>query len=225
MNSNTHTKWPRIRESLLVLLVSALSTQHSALPAFAKLETWRQETSSAFAKGHRERVVISDAAGSGSGRRWDRSARSTPTRVWDLAGRADGAVFAATGDAGKVFRREAKGDAPWTVAYDATDTQALALAVLPDGRVFVGTGPTGQVVEVTDPKHPALRPDPGVSTSGTSPPTRTATCTPPPARPASSGSSRPTGNGRSCSTASTPTCSASRSGPTGRSTPAATARG
>ena len=30
-------------------------------PAVAKLETWRQETASAFAKGHRERVVVSDS--------------------------------------------------------------------------------------------------------------------------------------------------------------------
>ena len=82
--------------------------------------------------------------------------------VWDLARGPKGELYAATGNEGKVFRREPNDEAPWTIAYDATDTQALALAVLPDGRVFAGTGPSGQVVEISDPKHPGSRPDPGV---------------------------------------------------------------
>ena len=44
---------------------------------------------------------------------------------------------------GKVYRREEKEDAPWTVVYHAKDTQALALAVLANGHVVIGTGPSG----------------------------------------------------------------------------------
>ena len=41
-------------------------------------------------------------------------------RVWDLARRPGRRrSIAATGDEGKVFRRDAKDDDPWTVAYDA----------------------------------------------------------------------------------------------------------
>ena len=123
--------------------------------------------------------------------------------------------YAATGDEGKVFRREGK-ERAWTVAYDADDTQALALAVLPDGRVFVGTGPSGQVVEVTDPKHPASRPDPGVqyiwdlaADAGRQPLRRDRAD-----RPALEAGGRRQVVAR-CSTASTPTCSASRSAPDG----------
>jgi len=83
-------------------------------------------------------------------------------RVWDLARDRSGAVYAATGDQGKVFRREPTPDAPWTVAYDSSDSQALALAVGPDDTVYLGTGPTGQVVNITDPTHPASRPSPKV---------------------------------------------------------------
>ena len=83
-------------------------------------------------------------------------------RVWDLARASDGTVYAATGDSGKVFRQSTKEAAPWTVALDAADTQALALAATLDGKVFVGTGPGGQLLEVTDPQHPASRPDPKV---------------------------------------------------------------
>src|SRR5262249_39021668 len=74
----------------------------------------------------------------------------------------EGVLLAATGDSGLVFRREPKPDAAWTVAWDSPDSQALALVVCPDGTIFAGTGPTGQVVNLSDPKHPASRPDPKV---------------------------------------------------------------
>ena len=65
---------------------------------------------------------------------------------------------------GKVFRQAGKApaEAAWTVVLDAADTQALCLAATSEGKVFVGTGPSGQVIEVTDPGHPASKPDPKV---------------------------------------------------------------
>jgi hypothetical protein len=151
-----------IPRASLLLLGFFLSTLGIPNLARAKLETWRQETSAAFTKGHRERVVVSDSGRVRLGQALSPLATLEAVHVWDLAQTGQGVLYAATGDEGKVFRREDKDDAPWTVAYDAADTLALALAVLPDGRVFAGTGPTGQVVEVSDPKHPASRPDPGV---------------------------------------------------------------
>lgn len=139
----------------LLLLVAALGGPQSVL---GKLETWRQETSSAFTKGHRERVVISESGRVRLGQSLTPAGKLDAARVWDLARKADGTLFAATGDAGKVFRREAKDDAAWESVYDSHDSQALALAVLPDGRVLVGTGPTGQLVDITDPKHPVTTP-------------------------------------------------------------------
>jgi hypothetical protein len=154
------TDHPRVSRSLLIgLVLSALSIPALAL---AKLETWRQENAAAFAKAHRERVVVSDTGRVRLGQALDPLASLDADQVWNLARTNQGVLYAATGNEGKVFRREPKDDAPWTVAYDATDPLALALAVLPDGRVFVGTGPSGQVVEVSDPKHPGARPDPGV---------------------------------------------------------------
>ncbi|MGE5754978.1 MAG: hypothetical protein ACM35G_04570 [Planctomycetaceae bacterium] len=150
---------PRAGPFLLGFFLSAIGIPNLAL---AKLETWRQETSAAFTKGHRERVVVSDSGRVRLGQALGPLATLDAVHVWDLARTGQGVLYAATGDEGKVFRREDKDDAPWTVAYDAADTQALALAVLPDGRIFAGTGPTGQVVEVSDPMHPASRPDSGV---------------------------------------------------------------
>ncbi len=126
----------------------------------AKVETWRTEGASAFGKGHRDGVVISDGGRVRLAQAIKPTARLDVARVWDLARGKDGTVFAATGNEGKVYRREAGGD--WSVAFGGADSQALSLAVTTDGKVFAGTGPNGSVVEVGDPKHPASRPDPKV---------------------------------------------------------------
>jgi len=143
----------------LFLMVATLT---GAVSAWAKLDTWRQEGTAAFSKHHRERVVISDHGHARLGQALLPTGPLAAERVWDLARASDGTVFAATGDAGKVFRQSTKEGAAWTVALDAADSQALALAATPEGKIYVGTGPGGQVIEVTDPQHPASRPDPKV---------------------------------------------------------------
>jgi hypothetical protein len=131
-----------------------------ASAALAKVETWRHEGVSAFSKGHREGVVISDSGRVRLAQAIRPTASLAAVRVWDLARTRDGAAFAATGNEGKVYRREGTSD--WSVAMDSADSQALSLVVTSDGKVFVGTGPSGSLVEVTDLKHPASQPDPKV---------------------------------------------------------------
>lgn len=146
----------------LVTLTVAALTVAVAASAWAKVETWRQEGAAAFSKYHRESVVISDQGRIRLGQALVPTGPLAAERVWDLVRAGDGTVFAATGDAGKVFRKSTKEGEAWTVAYDAADTQALALAATPQGKVFAGTGPSGLVVELTDPHHPSSRPDPKV---------------------------------------------------------------
>lgn len=130
-----------------------------SLAVAAKVETWRADSSSAFGKGKKERIVVSDSGRVRLGHSLGPVGSMTAARVWDLALGGKGDVYAATGDEGKVFRLD--GDR-WEVVYDAADSQALAVVVTPDGRAFAGTGPSGQVVDLTDPKHAASRPDAGV---------------------------------------------------------------
>ncbi|MGO9598465.1 MAG: hypothetical protein ACLP7Q_10800 [Isosphaeraceae bacterium] len=130
--------------------------------AHAKLQTWRQEGAAAFSKHHREHLVISDQGHVRLGRSLQPTGPLAAERVWDLARGRDGAIYAATGDSGKVFRQEPQKETAWTVALDAADTQALSLVAMPDGKVYAGTGPSGQLIEVTDPEHNASRPDPKV---------------------------------------------------------------
>ncbi len=149
----------RVSTFLMVLLVIAGPL---AGPATAKVETWRQEGPSAFARAHKEGVVISDNGRVRLGHSVAPVGKLEAARVWDLARTADGSILAATGDSGRVYRRGPKQDAAWSVAYDASDSQVLSLVACPDGTLVAGTGPTGQVVNVSDPHHPASRPDPKV---------------------------------------------------------------
>src|SRR5438552_1133255 len=82
------------------------SSGFPACSAWAKVETWRQEGPSAFAKSHRERVVLSDTGRARLGHAVSPVGSVTAGRVWDLARTRDGALLAATGDAGQIFRRE-----------------------------------------------------------------------------------------------------------------------
>ena len=149
------------RRSRRIALVVALIVSFEG-HSFAKLETWRTEGATAFGKAKRDGVVVSDAGKVRLGQSLKSLGTLDATRVWDLLKAPSGELFAATGDEGKVFRREAKEDSPWTVAFDAADTQALSLAIGAERHVFVGTGPTGQVIDLTDPKHPSSRPAPAV---------------------------------------------------------------
>ena len=141
-------------------LIAVLGVFAAATVAIAaKVETWRADSASAFGKGKKERVVISDTGRVRLGHSLGPVGSMTAARVWDLAVGGKGEVFAATGDEGKVFRLE--GDR-WDVAFDAADSQALCVVIRRDGHAFVGTGPSGQIVDLTDPKHAASRPDAGV---------------------------------------------------------------
>jgi hypothetical protein len=130
--------------------------------ALAKVETWRQEGPGAFGKAHRDGVVISDTGRVRLGHALAPLGTVGVERVWDLARTREGILLAATGDGGKVLGREPKVGATWNLVYDSTDSQVLSLVVAPDGISYAGTGPGGQVVNLTDPKHPASRPDPKV---------------------------------------------------------------
>ena len=178
-------------------------------PAWAKLETWRQEGSRGLLQASpRARGDLRSGQASASARPWCPPDRSAAERVWDLARPDQGEVYAATGDLRQGLSpvRPREG-AAWTVVLDAADTQALSLAATPEGKVFVGTGPSGQVIEVTDAEHPASRPDPKVQYIwDLAERRRWASSTRPPDRAASSGSGPATASGRWSWTARRPTC-------------------
>src|SRR4051794_5003050 len=96
----------------LVMVVAGIVVG-SAAAIGAKVETWRHDSASAFGKGKKERVVVSDTGRVRLGRSLGPVGSIAAARVWDLARDPRGAVYAATGDEGKVFRLD--GDR-WDVA-------------------------------------------------------------------------------------------------------------
>jgi hypothetical protein len=62
--------------------------------------------------------------------------------VWALARDGKGALYAGTGNDGRVFRIQ---DGTGTLFYDAPEIEVHAIAAGPDGRVYVGTSPEGKV--------------------------------------------------------------------------------
>ncbi|HEU5117390.1 MAG TPA: WD40 repeat domain-containing protein, partial [Isosphaeraceae bacterium] len=137
----------RMRGLVLSAIVACL---WSGTPANAREELWRQDSSSAFAKGKTERVVVSDSGVIRLGRAVSRVGRLEESHVWDLARSAEGSLYAATGDHGKVYRLEK--DGAWKEVLKVDDTQVLSLATRPDSGFFAGTGPGGHVIEWKDEK-------------------------------------------------------------------------
>jgi hypothetical protein len=163
MSHRAYVPRERLSRSVGCAILATTAMVAGGFPqARAKVETWRQEGAGAFSKAHRENVVVSESGHARLGRAVVAIGAFSAERVWDLAQDRSSSLYAATGDSGRVFRRDPRSGGTWSVACDSGDSQALSLVATPDGTVFVGTGPHGQVVNVSDPKHPASRPGPKV---------------------------------------------------------------
>ncbi len=128
------------RISVLALLTAALPLL-AAQPQFLKLEGARD-----FLEGDTEGISV-DSEGRVRLAPAMRTLHDTESPfVWCLARDGKGAVYAGTGNDGKVFRIGQDGKA--SVAFDAPELEVHALAASPDGRVFVGSSPDGKVYAV-----------------------------------------------------------------------------
>lgn len=125
-------------------LVSCLAMAAGAAMA-AQPQFWRIEGAREFLDGTTEGLSV-DSAG-----RVRLAPVSRPLYdpevpfVWCLARDAKGALYAGSGNDGKVFKVEGgKG----TLFFDAAELEVHALAVGPDGKLYVGTSPDGKVYAV-----------------------------------------------------------------------------
>ena len=150
-------------------IVPARRCHHHARPRYvgdaalrAKVETWRQEGPTAFAKCHREGVVISDNGRVRLGHALAPWGRWRPSGCGTWLKRARGVI--------RGHRRRRQGLSPRAQGRCALGRSSTIRAiprfcrwpVAADGTVYAGTGPNGKVVNLSDPKHPASRPGPKV---------------------------------------------------------------
>src|SRR5262245_27671337 len=132
----------RARIGLVVLLASAL-----ARPALAaQPQFWRIEGARDFLEGDLEGLTV-DSEGRVRLAPAQRSPHNpeTPFVLCRARDNKGGALYAGTGNDGKVFRVE---NGAGTLFFDAQEMEVHALAVGPDGRVYVGTSPDGKVYAV-----------------------------------------------------------------------------
>ena len=128
------------RLALVSCLILAAGAARAAQPQF-----WRIEGARDFLDGTTEGLSV-DSAG--------RVRLAPVTRglydpevpfVWCLTRDAKGALYAGTGNDGKVFKIEGgKG----SLFFDAAELEVHALAVGPDGKLYVGTSPDGKIYAV-----------------------------------------------------------------------------
>ncbi len=154
---------PRIVSLVLIAIVAGrLPEELTDRSVHAKSETWRQEGAPAFARAHREGVVLSDNGRLRLGHAVEPLGKLNVARVWDLARSSEGALLAATGDAGQVHRLGTKPGDAWTLLLDSNDSQILALVAGPGITAFAGTGPNGLFLDLNAPKRPPEKLGPGV---------------------------------------------------------------
>jgi len=126
--------------ALAAVLVAALPLL-AAQPQFFKVEGARE-----FLDGDTEGISV-DSEGR------VRLAPATRTLhdadapfVWCLARDAKGAIYAGTGNDGKIFRVDKEGKS--SLAFDAPELEVHALTVGPDNRLYVASSPDGKVYAV-----------------------------------------------------------------------------
>ncbi len=111
----------------------------------AKVKVWHQHGPSSFEKAKFSRAVISSEGVITLSRQLKPLAGPAAANVWAVAETSAGALYAATGDEGKIFRIDADGARE---VYAGKDSQVLSLAVTENDVVLAGTGPGGKVVRL-----------------------------------------------------------------------------
>jgi sugar lactone lactonase YvrE len=133
----------RRRSSMLLLTALFLAAPAQA----AKVKVWHQYTPAHFEKAKLQQAVVTSEGALRLARQLGPLATPAAANVWALAETAQGVLYAATGDEGKLYRIGPSGKTE--LAYTSSDSQLLSLAAAADGSVYVGTGPGGQIVRVS----------------------------------------------------------------------------
>ncbi len=118
----------------------------------AKVKVWQQNAPGNYDKANLKGAVVSNEGTLRLSRQLKSLTGLDATHVWDVIEDKDGALIAATGDEGKIYKITADGKV--TELYKSEDSQIFCLVAAADGSVYAGTGPSGQIVRI-DPQGQA----------------------------------------------------------------------
>lgn len=108
---------------------------------------WHVSTQADFLKGEVENLSIDSDGRVLLGPVQELVQESTAPFLWALVAASDGALWAGSGNEGKVFRIGK--DGKLATAYDALELEVHALAPAPDGGVYAGTSPDGKIYKIS----------------------------------------------------------------------------
>ena len=112
--------------------------------------TWELNSYSDFIRGRFQGVSLSREGRLSLSPKVDTLFSSDQPVIWALAQGPDGAVYAATGHRGRLYRIE--GEAKSTLLWTADQPEIFALAVDRSGAVYAGTSPNGKVYRIQNGK-------------------------------------------------------------------------
>jgi len=122
-----------------MFLVSAFAGGASGLGT----SFWTSERESDFRSGTSEHISIRQPGAVLLAPKLDTLVSSEENYFWCLARDERGYIYAGSGDSGKVYRIDPRGEV--TLLTVGVDLEVLCLAVDKDGRVFAGTAPRGLI--------------------------------------------------------------------------------
>lgn len=141
-----------VRLLSLVALLAALGAAGRA--DAAKVKVWHRHTPAHYDKAKFHQAVVTSAGTLRLGREIKPLVALEAANVWDLAEDAQGNLYAATGDEGKLYKIAPSRKV--SVAFTSGDSQLLSLAQAPGGTLYLGTGPGGKVIRLTPGGNPQV---------------------------------------------------------------------
>ena len=144
----------RVRRTILfVALGLSITVLTGASPVF-----WRVSTQAEFLRGDVESLAVDDDGHLVLGPVTDEFFDTTAPALWALANASDGALWAGSGNDGRLYRVEPDGGG--SVVFDAEEIDIHAVVAGPGGAVFAATSPDGRVYRVTPDGEPSTVFDP-----------------------------------------------------------------
>lgn len=112
----------------------------------SKMRFWRHYQPTHYEKAVLDKVVLASDGSIRLARQVDRLGELEAAYVWCIVEDAQGQLYVASGNEGRIFRVDAAGRV--SLFCKTEEPQIFSLAVLPDGRLAAGTGPGGLVLEI-----------------------------------------------------------------------------
>jgi hypothetical protein len=134
-------RFRHIYVTAVLVVLAAVAIVHASTPRF-----WHVSTQADFLKGEVENLSVDGDGRLVLGPAAELVYESGAPFLWALAPAPDGGFWAGSGNEGKVFHIDGKGNA--TTFFDAPELEVHALAPAPDGSLYVGTSPDGKIYKV-----------------------------------------------------------------------------